>query len=236
MTNAGLRLRLLVILALAAIEAGAGGLRKNRQPSPIEQYIGQAEGHDWRHGRPAASPGSLFQPGGRLSDLARDPRAYQLDELVTIVVSDRASAIARGATATTRKQDARNSVTALAGRLSPAGGLANLAALGGEAKLDGQGQTTRETQLTTTLAARVTHVLPNGNLVLEGLKEISVNSERQMVVVRGVCRPQDLSPGNLIRSERLAMLEVRIHGKGVVEDAIRRPFFLYRVLMGLLPF
>jgi flagellar L-ring protein precursor FlgH len=236
MTNAGLRLRLLVILALAAIEAGAGGLRKNRQPSPIEQYIGQAEGHDWRHGRPAASAGSLFHPGGRLSDLARDPRAYQLDDLVTIVVSDRASAIARGATATTRKQDARNSVTALAGRLSPAGGLANLAALGGEAKLDGQGQTTRETQLTTTLAARVSHVLPNGNLVLEGLKEISVNSERQMVVVRGVCRPQDLSPGNLIRSERLAMLEVRIHGKGVVEDAIRRPFFLYRVLMGLLPF
>jgi flagellar L-ring protein precursor FlgH len=236
MTNAGLRLRLLVILALAAIEAGAGGPRKNRQPSPIEQYIGQAEGHDWRIGRPAASPGSLFHPGGRLSDLARDPRAYQLDDLVTIVVSDRASAIARGATATSRKQDARNSVTALAGRLSPAGGLANLAALGGEAKLDGQGQTTRETQLTTTLAARVTHVLPNGNLVLEGLKEISVNSERQMVVVRGVCRPQDLSQGNLIRSDRLAMLDVRINGKGVVEDAIRRPFFLYRVLMGLLPF
>ncbi len=224
------------VLTLAASDASGAGLRKKQAPSPIDQYIEQAGANDARIGRPAASPGSLFQPGGRLSDLARDPRAFQLDDLVTIVVSDRASAIARGTTATARKSEARNSVTSLAGRLPVSGPLANLATLGGESKLDGQGQTTRETQLNTTLAARVTHVLPNGNLVLEGLKEISVNSERQLVIVRGVCRPQDLSQSNLIRSDRLAMLEVKINGKGVVEDAIRRPFFLYRILMGLLPF
>jgi flagellar L-ring protein precursor FlgH len=49
-------------------------------------------------------------------------------------------------------------------------------------------------------------------------------------------RPADLSPGNVVRSDRLAQLEVRINGKGIVNDAVRRPFLLYRILLGLLPF
>ena len=102
--------------------------------------------------------------------------------------------------------------------------------------MQGQGTTSRELQLATTLSARVTEVLPNGYLVVEGAKETIVNSERQTVVVRGIARPSDLGPGNTIRSERLAQLEVRINGRGVVEDAIRRPSFLYRLLLGILPF
>jgi len=78
--------------------------------------------------------------------------------------------------------------------------------------------------------------MPNGYLVLEGAKNVTVNSETQTVIVRGVARPTDVSPGNLVRSDRLAQMEVRINGKGVVGDAVRRPFFLYRLLMGLLPF
>jgi flagellar L-ring protein precursor FlgH len=73
-------------------------------------------------------------------------------------------------------------------------------------------------------------------MVVEGVKDLQVNSERQLITVRGVVRPVDLTPGNLVRSDRLAQLEVRINGKGVVGDAIRRPFFLYRILLGLLPF
>jgi flagellar L-ring protein precursor FlgH len=159
-----------------------------------------------------------------------------LDDLVTIVVSDQASAVASGVTNSSRKSARSSSITALAGALPATGALANLANLGSESKLDGQGQTSRSTQLSTTLSARVSHVLPNGYLVVEGTKEIAVNSERQIVTVRGVCRPQDLATGNSILSNQLAQLEVRINGKGVVGDAIRRPFILYRILEGLLPF
>jgi flagellar L-ring protein precursor FlgH len=102
--------------------------------------------------------------------------------------------------------------------------------------LQGQGETSRETVLTTTLSARVTHVLPNGYVVLEGFKDVMINSERQVVTVRGVARWNDIGPANQVRSDRLANLEVRVQGKGVVEDAIRRPNFLYRLLLGILPF
>jgi flagellar L-ring protein precursor FlgH len=71
---------------------------------------------------------------------------------------------------------------------------------------------------------------------VEGTKELQDNSERQAITVRGVARPADLSPANSVDSRHLAQLEVRISGRGVVGDAVRRPFFLYRLLMGLLPF
>jgi flagellar L-ring protein precursor FlgH len=108
--------------------------------------------------------------------------------------------------------------------------------VGGTQSLDGQGATTRSATLTTTLSARVAGVLPNGYLVLEGAKTMTVNSEAQVVTVRGVARPIDVAPGNVVRSDRLAQLEVKINGKGVVGDAVRRPNFLYRLLLGLLPF
>jgi flagellar L-ring protein precursor FlgH len=63
-----------------------------------------------------------------------------------------------------------------------------------------------------------------------------VNSEHQVVTVRGVIRPADLTTGNVITSNQLAQMEIKIDGKGVVNDAIRRPNILYRILLGLLPF
>jgi flagellar L-ring protein precursor FlgH len=86
------------------------------------------------------------------------------------------------------------------------------------------------------LSARVTHVLPNGYLVVQGNKEVVVNSEHQMVVVRGVVRPADLATDNSIQSNQIAQMEIKVDGKGVVNDAIRRPFILWRLIMGLLPF
>jgi flagellar L-ring protein precursor FlgH len=86
------------------------------------------------------------------------------------------------------------------------------------------------------MSARVTHVLPNGNMVVEGSKDVMVNSERQLVTVRGVIRWNDLTTAYTIRSDRIANLEIRVNGKGVVGDAVRRPNFLYRLLLGLLPF
>ena len=72
--------------------------------------------------------------------------------------------------------------------------------------------------------------------MVEGTKTILVNSENQVIRVRGVVRPIDLSTGNGVATDRIAQLEVSVNGKGVVNDAVRRPLLLYRLLLGLLPF
>ena len=64
----------------------------------------------------------------------------------------------------------------------------------------------------------------------------ALRKERQSITVRGVVRQGDIDATNSVRSNRLGQLEVRVNGKGVVGDAIKRPFFLYRLILGLLPF
>lgn len=227
-------MRAAVVTMLLCATVG-GAERGGKQPrSALDRYIEEAMSRPSPETQTA--PGAIWSPGARFADLARDVRAAQVDDVVTILVAERASALAKGATKTARSSSATSSVAALGGITKATGPLANLADLGGESQLNGEGATSRETVLSTTLAARVTHVLPNGYLVIEGAKELQVNSERQTVVVRGVIRPEDLSPGNVIRSDRIAQLEVQVNGKGVVADAVRRPFFLYRLLVGLLPF
>jgi flagellar L-ring protein FlgH len=183
-----------------------------------------------------ASPGSLYVAGGRLADFTRDLRATQVDDIITIVVSESLSAVSSGVTNTSRKSSATSNIAALAGAVSPAARLANPLNVSGNQQLQGQGQTTRNMTLATTISARVVEVSPNGTMTVEGTKEIGVNSEKQTIIVRGLVRPTDLNTANTISSNQVANLQIKVNGKGVVGDAIRRPNFLYRLLLGILPF
>lgn len=203
-------------------------------PPPIDRYTTDAFLHVGR--TTAVSPGSAWQPDGMLTDLGRDLRASRIDDIVTIVVAESASAVSTGSTKSARQSTAVHSVNGLFGQTRATGPFANLLNTSGKQSLDGQATTSRENTLNATISARVVSVLPNGYLVLEGNKDVVVNSEHQLVTVRGVARPFDLTPQNTVGSNQLAELDIRIDGKGVVNDAIRRPFFLYRLLLGLLPF
>jgi flagellar L-ring protein precursor FlgH len=200
----------------------------------LDRYVAESEARSAVAA--PASPGSIWQAGSRLADAARDVRASQVDDVLTIIVDESASAVATGTTKTQRSSSATSAVNSLAGINPPGGSLANLANMASAWQLNGQGTTSRTTTLTTTLTARVTHVLPNGGLVVEASKEIQVNSEHQLITVRGVVRPADIDTTNSVMSSRLAQLEVHIDGKGVVNDAIRRPNPLYRLMLWLLPF
>ena len=144
--------------------------------------------------------------------------------------------MATGATKTARTSAAQSQVAALAGKKSINGAAQNLLNLNSSQSLDGSGTTSRSATLSTTLSARVTHVLRNGNLVVEGTKIVGINSENQTITVRGVIRPIDLDTTNSVLSARLAQMEIQVNGKGVVNDAVHRPNFVYRLLLGLLPF
>ena len=224
-----------VMSAVLLFTKAAWAEKHPQQPSPsLDQYIQQVNQRS--HQSANASPGSLYTTSGRLADGFRDVRASQIYDLVTIVVSDNSSAVSTGGTNTTRKSSVKASVTSLAGPKSATGALANLANASNNTQLQGQGTTSRGTTLSTTVTAEVADVLPNGNLVVEGRKEILVNSEKQVITVRGIIRPDDLTPTNSVPSDRVARLEILVNGKGVVNDAVKRPFFLYRLLLGLLPF
>lgn len=215
----------------------AFGAKKKPTPvvaSPLDHYVAEAKARSAE--APAAAPGSVWSPGSRLADAARDLRASQVDDVLTVLVVENASAVAKGTTKTQRSSSTKNSVSALAGLTRAVGPWANLTGVSGDTQLSGEGTTSRDIVISTRLTARVSGVLPNGAMLVEAAKDVQINSERQTITVRGVVRPADISPDNTVRSDRLGQLEVRVNGKGVVGDAIKRPFFLYRLLLGLLPF
>ncbi|BDC52025.1 hypothetical protein F183_A43400 [Bryobacterales bacterium F-183] len=211
-----------------------GLAEKNTQPlSAIDQMIRDASLQPGE-AAVAPAPGSIFSSSSVMSDLTRDLRATRIHDIVTILVSDRASAISRGTSATQRKSSATGGISTVLGRTIPqASGALTMSS---DQSLQAQGSTGRESSLSTAVTARVTHVLPNGLLVVEATKEVLVNSEKQLVHVRGVVRPIDISTANTVASDRVANLEIRVNGKGLVNDSIRRPNLLYRILLGVLPF
>ena len=228
---------LCLVLMLALVPAASARRRKEEKsakPTPLDAYVEQA------HRRAAAAaqedPGSLFSGSSMFSDMGADVRARRVDDVVTILVNESASAVSTGATKTSRASAANSSVTQLLKALPASSKLANLLNAKTSTSLDGEGTTSRSTTLSTTITARVVDVLPNGYLVIEGHKAIGVNSENQVVTVRGVVRPADLSTANVVLSSNVAQLEVRIDGKGVVNDSAHRPNIIYRTLLSLLPF
>src|SRR5579884_131502 len=154
---------LVVLLPLLAVPC-VFGRKKEKPPSPADQQLA-ALLKEAEKNQPTPSAGSIFVPQSRLSDLARDVRAGQLHDLVNIVVNDQASAVSSGVTNTSRKSSANASITALAGQLRATGPWANLANLSGSQQIQGQGTTSRDSTLTTSLSAEVRYVFPNGNLL-----------------------------------------------------------------------
>ncbi len=227
-----------VLVLCCAIASAQKPNKKKEQPKPpsaLDKYIQEASVPQVSNGQ-ISENGSLWSPAARFSNLAADLRARNVDDIVTIVVAESANAVSTGASKTSRASAAQSSITQLLKPTNPTGALANLTNLGSSQSLDGQGTTSRTTTLTTTVSARVTHVLVNGNLVVEGTRNLNINSENQVITIRGVVRPTDLDTTNSVVSARLAQMEIQVNGKGVVNDAVRRPNFLYRLLLGLLPF
>jgi flagellar L-ring protein precursor FlgH len=211
-------------------------IEKAPKLSPLDLYVQQATSRGKSAMSAETSAGSLWSPSAGLADLARDNRASQVDDILTVLVSEKTSGVADGGTKTARASASANSITALAGVKSPSGSLANLLGVTGNTTLNGTGTTSRDTTLTTNITARVVAVLPNGYLVVDAVKEVQVDSERQLISIRGVVRPADITTANTVTSNQVAEMEVRVNGKGVIGDAIHRPNVLYRLLLGLLPF
>ena len=98
----------------------------------------------------------------------------------------------------------------------------------------GAGTSDRSGQVTASIAARVTEVLPNGNLSVFGRRAMKVNNEVQYITVAGVVRPQDISATNRVQSTSLADSRIEYYGKGALADK-QKPGWGTRIIDNLWP-
>jgi len=186
------------------------------------------------------SSGSIWQAGS--SSLTEDFKARRKGDIVTIVISETASASKEAKTDTKRSTAINAGIPNFMG-LETHKTLTNL--VGGDtskllnANVDstygGAGSTSRQERLNATITAKVIEVLPNGNLMLEGRRNVKVNNEDQIIVIEGTVRPSDIGPDNVINSGFIADAKISYSGKGIISDR-QSPGWLMNIIDKIWPF
>jgi flagellar L-ring protein precursor FlgH len=181
--------------------------------------------------------GSLYSDAAPNLFLFRDFKARNVNDIVTIQIVENATASNSANTSTKKEGDVSIKAPSVFGleQGNQALNFANILSGSSALNFAGQGTTTRSGQLQAFISARVTEVFPNGDLGIEGVKEVTVNRERQILRIRGIVRSRDITPGNVVVSTSIANMEVLFDGKGIVSDA-NKPGFIYRLLQWITPF
>ncbi len=198
----------------------------------LDRYVTEAKQPVTPDGR---AEGSLWVNSAQRSDLFRDPKARDINDMVTIRVIESTVASAVANAQNSKTASAQTGINNLFGLEKKVKELPNLVNAKTNNTYEGKGSTSRVTTVQTNVAARVVDVLPNGYLVVEGVKEIRLNNETQSVFLTGVVRPEDISRDNIVLSSDVAQMTVRLQGKGVVSQNLK-PGWLYSLLSGILPF
>jgi flagellar L-ring protein precursor FlgH len=183
--------------------------------------------------------GSLFSGENGRNMFFEDRKARAVNDVLTVRVTDVTSATGQADTNTSRTSSATGSLDGLFGfeRTLKNNGITPGSALAAQLKagFDGKGTTTRKNSLSATVTAVVREVFPNGNLFIEGSKEVLINNERQYLTLSGVVRPEDIGPDNSLSSDLIADARLVYAGRGVLSDK-QRPGLLGRVVDFVWPF
>ncbi len=180
--------------------------------------------------------GSIWSAEGRLVRLGTDAKAFRLHDVVSIVVSESLAASTDGQVKNSRSSNASSSITALFGALKASNNLQNLLGQNSASGLTAQGESTTNSSLATTFGAEVVDVLPNGMLVVQATRELTFSQQTQLIRLRGLVRPEDVSAQNQVQSTAMTDLELEVTGRGIVNDSTYRQNPLVRLLEKLLVF
>lgn len=183
------------------------------------------------------NPNSLWRNGSRA--FFKDQRAHQIGDILTVKVNITDKAIIDNETKRSRDSKDDSGVDNFFGK--PKVPIMNtpvptrIFTSDSTTSTDGKGSVNRSEALTTNVAAVVTQVLPNGNLVIEGRQEIRVNFEIRELIVAGIVRPEDIESDNTIESTKIAQARIAYGGHGQLTD-MQQPRYGQQVMDVLLPF
>jgi flagellar L-ring protein precursor FlgH len=160
--------------------------------------------------KPENTPGSLWPGENNRNMFFTDNKARYVNDIVTIIIDESSSGQNKASTNSSRDSSTTSGISAMLGLdTSVLNGNANLGgklSIGGESSsaLKGTGDTSRGGKLQAQLTARVVRVLENGNLLIEGRRQLTLNAEDEFIVITGIIRPEDISASNSVSSSNIA--------------------------------
>jgi flagellar L-ring protein precursor FlgH len=229
------------MLSIAVVSAAWAGTAKQKQLKPsgsppdvaLRDYIARVRAEKAAE---TLTPGSIWSPTGRLTNLVSDVKAARAHDPIAVVVSESLTASTDGTVKNQRASNASSQVSALLGKLSAGNALNNLLNQTSSSALNAQGQSVTDSSITTTLGGEVAEVLPNGMLVIQVVRQLTFNQQTQLIRLRGLVRPEDVNAQNQVMSTDITDMELEVVGKGIVNDATYRQNPLVRFIEKILVF
>ncbi|NNM71631.1 flagellar basal body L-ring protein FlgH [Enterovirga aerilata] len=238
----------LALAALGPLLGGCGSLDRlsnvGKPPdlSSIEDPTAQPGYKPVRMPMPNPQPSSyaansLWRTGSRA--FFKDQRAQQVGDIVTVQVKVTDKANLDNETKRSRTSGDKLGVPNFFGveskNVLPGSDPSSLVSSNSTTTTEGTGSIARKEELVTNVAAVVTQVLPNGNLVVEGKQEIRVNFEVRELIVAGIIRPEDIQADNTVDSTKIAEARIAYGGRGQITD-VQQPRYGQQVMDIILPF
>jgi flagellar L-ring protein precursor FlgH len=234
-----MKLKLLVLVSVAAL-AGCGTNFKEigREPalSPVGSGIGDGASGPYTYPEPPASRPKKFSLwDDRQSRLFTDPRALRAGDILTVNIklNDKANFKNQNDRSRTAARKLGYDISLGWGKASTSG--KGDAGLTSDTSTNADGEIKRSEDIALNVAAVVTEVLPNGNLMIRGSQEVRVNYELRVLTIAGMVRPSDIGAENTIPYERIAEARISYGGRGRVSE-VQQPAYGQQVLDQVLPF
>jgi flagellar L-ring protein precursor FlgH len=227
----------LVLLGASSLYASSPLDRLKKQPQTPEQLRAEYIARLQQQYVPAVeegSLGSLWTARSVLGDFSSDYKARNLNDTITIQVAVQTTAAQSGTVDSERSLTSSSAITGLLGRTPSA--VNPILSGNSSSVLKGQGSTASNTTFSTNLTGQVIAVFPNGNLVVQAERQIFMNNQHENIILRGMVRPGDIGPGNMVPSAALSNLEIEMKGKGIIADGVRPPNAITRAVLWLLNF
>lgn len=217
-------------------------------PAPVLPPISASQAVVAEPAVPASPTGSLWRSEASLTEIYTSQKARRIGDILTVKIVESSKASNNANTNTGRQSELSAQIDALLGtekrwtdpahpKYDPYPKLNPFSKIEGkfESGFKGSGSTNRSGDLTAYMTARVTQVLPNGNLSIMGSREVRVNNESQTITLTGIVRPRDIDPDNVILSTYVADAHIGYSGTGIVNDG-QEPGWLVRLLDNIWPF
>ncbi len=184
-----------------------------------------------------ALPAESVWPANNTRGMLADRRASRAGDIVTIIVQESVASQNSQSSKADKASSANNAITQFlfplaASKAGTHNGTYPGTAFDGSNSFTSSGDISNKASLTSRAAVLVTDVLPNGNLVLEGVRHVAMGGERQYMVLRGIVRPEDISSLNTVPSTSIANATVEVITEGSLTDTQKKGWLtkLYELL------
>ena len=239
-----IRIRIwMTVMGLFSLSACAGMPFTKKPQAPAVQPVRQQVYNQQARQKKDPTVGAGLWSANGYRGLFQDLRAAQIGDLVTVNIVETSKANKKANTKSGRQSSIEAGISNAMGwetkleKLGVKGSYDNENLFKGSMKNDfsGSGETSRDESMTASITARVIDVMPDGNLLIRGSREIKVNNETQFITLSGLIRPSDISPDNTVLSSYIADAKIAYTGSGPISDK-QRPGWLTRTLDFVWPF